>query len=168
MSSYSQVAVAEWLRRVFTPAELANVPERALRAVEEVIELAQACGVDRQAIYRLVDYVYERPVGQPGPEIAGSFVTLYAVAEALRLHADREFEQELERINQPEVITRVRRRQAEKREVTARPVQVRLGCSDVCGFALLVDRASVDITTTGSTNRRCDRCGAIMLVWGDG
>ena len=111
----NQPRIAAWVRKVFTEAEAQNAPERALRLVEEAIELAQACGVGRDALHRLVDYVLDRPVGDPAQEVAGTMVTLYALAQAINVDADDAFENEVSRIQQPEVIDRVRRRQHEKR-----------------------------------------------------
>ena len=42
-------------------------------------------------------------------------VTIYAAAGALGIDAQTAFESEMKRIQQPEVIERVRKRQAEKR-----------------------------------------------------
>ncbi len=114
-----QSRVAKWVREVFTEKEAHDVPERALRMVEEAIELAQACEVDAATLHRLVDYVMGRSVGRQGAEIAGTMVTLYALASAVGCDADLEFEIELKRIAQPEVIDRCRRRQHEKREALA-------------------------------------------------
>ena len=111
----NQPRIAAWVRKVFTEAEAQNAPERALRLVEEAVELAQACGVERDALHRLVDYVLARPVGDPAQEVAGTMVTLYALAQAINVDADDAFENEVSRIQQPEVIDRVRRRQHEKR-----------------------------------------------------
>jgi hypothetical protein len=111
-----QRRVGDWMLKTFTTLEILNGPERTLRHVEEALELAQACDVDAATLHRLVDYVFSRPVGKPGQEIAGSMVTLYAAASALGVDADTEFETELKRIQQPEVIERCRRRQHEKRE----------------------------------------------------
>ena len=111
----NQPRIAAWVRKVFTEAEAQNAPERALRLVEEAIELAQACGVDRESLHRLVDYVLARPVGDPAQEVAGTMVTLYALAQAINVDADEAFENEVSRIQQTEVIDRVRRRQHEKR-----------------------------------------------------
>lgn len=111
-----QRRVETWLRRVFDEATVSDVKERALRAAEEVIELAQAVGVDAPQLHRLVDYVFGRPLGDPAQEIAGSFITLYSVAVALGVNADEAFEKELARVDTPEVTERVQRRQAEKRE----------------------------------------------------
>lgn len=128
-----QERVTAWVRAVFTEAEATDVPERSLRASEEAIELTQACGVDRETLHRLVDYVYSRPAGDPTKEIAGCLVTIYAAASALGVDADAELETELARIQQPEVIERCRLRQSEKREALAgstkrlvrRPVSMR-------------------------------------------
>lgn len=111
----NQSRVTTWVREVFSEADATNAPERSLRLVEEAIELSQACGIGAEAVHRLVDYVFSRPVGVPPQEIAGCMVTLYAAAAALGIDAQEEFETELARIQQPEIIERVRRRQAEKR-----------------------------------------------------
>lgn len=111
----NQSRITSWVRKVFTEAEYTNAPERSLRVVEEAIELAQACGIDADTLHRLVDYVCGRPVGDPQQEIAGCLVTVYAAAAALNVDADEALENEISRIQLPEVIDRVRRRQAEKR-----------------------------------------------------
>jgi len=111
----SQSRVTSWVCSTFGKEVAMNVPERALRIAEEAIELAQACGLDAATLHRLVDYVFGRPVGEAGQEVAGCMVTLYAVASALGVDADTAFETELARIQRPEVIERCRRRQAEKR-----------------------------------------------------
>lgn len=111
----NQSRVSTWVRSVFSEKEATDVPERALRTAEEALELAQACEVDAATLHRLVDYVMSRPVGKPAQEIAGTMVTLYALAGALGVDADAVFEVELKRIQQPEVIERCQRRQHEKR-----------------------------------------------------
>jgi hypothetical protein len=110
-----QSRVSTWVRSTFTKEEAADVPERALRAAEEVLELAQACGLDAATLHRLVDYVFARPVGEAGQEIGGCMVTIYAAASALGVDADAVLEAELSRIQRPEVVERCRRRQDEKR-----------------------------------------------------
>ena len=115
---YAQQAIEEWDQDVFTSAELRDGAERSLRHVEEAVELAQACGVKPEQIHRLVDYVFARPAGEPGQEIAGSLVTLLTAANVLDVDVATVFTIELERIRQPGVIARIRRRQTEKREVT--------------------------------------------------
>jgi hypothetical protein len=111
----SQARVVAWGRSTFGESFVTDVPERALRATEEVLELAQACGLDAATLHRLVDYVFARPVGEASQEIGGCMVTLYATALALGVDADAALETELARIQQPEVVERCRRRQDEKR-----------------------------------------------------
>lgn len=111
----NQSRVTDWMRTTFTGVECEDVPERSLRMAEEALELTQACGVDAATLHRLVDYVFSRPVGKPQQEIAGCLVTIYAIAGALGVDAQAEFETELARINTPEVVERCRRRQHEKR-----------------------------------------------------
>lgn len=119
LSETHQSRVTIWAHKIFGYQVASNVPERSLRFVEEAVELAQACGSSAAELHRLVDYVYARPVGEPAKEIAGSLVTLYVLASALDVDVDKALEVELVRINTPEVIERVLRRQKEKREVTA-------------------------------------------------
>lgn len=111
-----QERIAEWVRSTLGANVASNAPERSLRAAEEAIELTQACGIDARTVHRLVDYVFSRPAGLPSQEIAGTLVSTYAVASALGVDAHLALEVELARINTPEVIERVRRRQSEKRE----------------------------------------------------
>lgn len=113
-----QELIADWIRAVLSEESATNAPERSLRLAEEALELTQALGVDKDSLHKLVDYVYSRPPGKPEQEIAGCLVTLYGVASALRVSAQQAFDAEYIRISQPEVMDRVRRRQAEKRVVT--------------------------------------------------
>jgi hypothetical protein len=117
-SSYParQALISQWVRRVIGDEALSNPQERGLRVAEEAIELAQAMRVSAVDLHRLVDYVYARPVGTPGQEIAGTLVTLYAAATCAGVDADYEFAVEVARIHTPEIEAKVRRRQIEKRE----------------------------------------------------
>ena len=111
-----QARIGNWVLEVLGADGLHDAKERALRTVEEAIELAQACGVRREVLHRLVDYVLNRPVGDPAQEISGVLITVYSVACALGISADAALGVELQRIQRPEVMEKVRRRQAEKRE----------------------------------------------------
>ncbi len=110
----NQARVAAWILETFGPDFLRNGHERSLRAVEEVVELAQAAGVTAEIVHKIVDYVFSRPAGTVEQEIAGSMVTIYGAATALGVNAQKEFEKELARINTPEVRERCQKRQAEK------------------------------------------------------
>ncbi len=70
--------VAEWVSTRFGPEYLAHRGERAMRLLEEAVELAQAEGVNIGAARKLVEHVYARPAGEPSQEAAGVAVTLLA------------------------------------------------------------------------------------------
>jgi NTP pyrophosphatase (non-canonical NTP hydrolase) len=111
-----QARIGNWVFETLGPESAENAQERSLRTAEEVVELAQACGVPHEVLHRLVDYVFARPVGDPAQEISGVLITLYSTANALGISADEALGAELQRIQRPEVREKVRRRQAEKRE----------------------------------------------------
>lgn len=110
-----QERIAKWVFSTFGGDVLSNTRERALRLVEEAVELAQALHVSTGDLHRLIDYVYSRPAGEPAQEVAGTMVTLYAVAASLGVDADAAFEVEALRIHTPEIIAKCQRRQGEKR-----------------------------------------------------
>lgn len=120
----AQRRVAAWVAEALGNDSAHDAAERALRTAEEAIELAQACDVPREALHRLVDYVFVRPVGDAMQEIGGTLLTLYSTAEALGVDADAAFEAELARIQRPEVMEKVRRRQSEKREALVGDLRV--------------------------------------------
>lgn len=79
-----QKRVDEWMQVTFGTKESARqVTERADRFLEEALELYQAAGNSKQSALQLVDYVFGRPVGEPVDEIAGTLVTLFALATPL-------------------------------------------------------------------------------------
>ena len=116
-SLFQRDRVGEWATHVFGLEVLKNIPERGLRVLEEALELAQACAVDRDTAHRLVDYVFDRPKSDIAQEIAGCLVTLLALGFASDVDIDEAFSAEFERINTPRVIEKIRRRQQEKHEV---------------------------------------------------
>ena len=112
----AQGCIGAWVTTAFGERIARDAGERVLRFVEEAVELAQACDTDPAVLHRLVDYVYWRPKGTHVQEVAGSMVTLLAIANALDVDAESAFEVEQARIHQPEIIEKVRARQKEKRE----------------------------------------------------
>lgn len=109
-----QAHVAEWMGQCFLPSLYSNMTERGDRLLEEVLELLQAHGYDKARIPTLVDYVFGRPVGDPAQEVGGVMVTLagYCWVAGLDMHADGQAE--LDRINQPDVMARIRAKQEAK------------------------------------------------------
>ena len=78
-----QSRVLAWMTRCFQRSDAFTSEQRSFRFVEEALELAQATGTTKEDVLRLVDYVYERPMGAPQQEIGGVSVTLAALATAL-------------------------------------------------------------------------------------
>ncbi|CAD1792756.1 hypothetical protein QSH46_013295 [Xanthomonas arboricola pv. juglandis] len=109
-----QAGVSKWMGECFLPSLYSNMTERGDRLLEEVLELLQSHGYDRTRVATLVDYVYGRPVGEPAQEVGGVMVTLagYCWVAGLDMHA--EGARELERITQPEVMAKIRRKQEAK------------------------------------------------------
>jgi hypothetical protein len=93
-----QLAVKQWAVECFGEAEALDIPQRALRLLEEVIESAQAACLDPKLVHKLVDFVYDRPVGEIRQEVAGVSVTLLALAAAIGISADVAERHEVERI----------------------------------------------------------------------
>jgi len=98
-----------------TFGELALEPhERARRFLEEALELCQTQGVTHDEAHRLVDYVFERPIGEPRQELGGSMITLLLLAEVLGLDALGEALREQARVEQPGMRERMQAKHARK------------------------------------------------------
>ncbi|WP_432592765.1 hypothetical protein [Stenotrophomonas maltophilia] len=109
-----QAGVAEWMGQCFLPSLYSNMTERGDRLLEEVLELLQAHGYDKARVPTLVSYVFGRPVGEPAQEVGGVMVTLagYCWVAGLDMHAAGDAE--LARINQPDVMAKIRAKQEAK------------------------------------------------------
>ena len=69
-----------------------------MRLLEEVIELAQAEGVQSRRVAALLDHVYNKSPGKPEQEVGGVGVTLLAYCELRGLSADAEERREFDRV----------------------------------------------------------------------
>lgn len=77
--------VKPWMDACFG-AEISNdTVERNHRFLEESLELVQACGCTADDAHQLVDYVFDRPVGEKFQEVGGVMVTLAALCLAQQL-----------------------------------------------------------------------------------
>ncbi len=92
-----QMVIKDWVARVFGASHLCR-RERTLRFVEEAIELAQACGLERKDVDRVLDYVFARPKGEVAQEVGGVSVCLLALCSSTGLSADVCEDDELSRI----------------------------------------------------------------------
>lgn len=93
-----QSRVDEWVQACFGPVIAGDKEERNHRFLEEALELVQACGCTREEAHQLVDYVFDRPVGERNQELGGVMITLAALSNAQRLDMQAAGETELERI----------------------------------------------------------------------
>ncbi|HET7552174.1 MAG TPA: hypothetical protein VFK04_12860 [Gemmatimonadaceae bacterium] len=82
-----QSRVAAWTVETFG-AESMSRYERAARFIEEAVELAQACGIWRDVLDRIVARVYGKENGDPASEVGNVGLTLLALAAALNVSAD--------------------------------------------------------------------------------
>lgn len=121
-----QQRVRAWVLECFGKTIADDMVERSFRFLEEALELAQSVGCTREQAHALVDYVQGRPVGETGQEVGGVMVTLAAFTSAAGIDLEAEAERELARINAPETIAKIRRKQASKRGVVSHAAQAAL------------------------------------------
>lgn len=110
-----QSRVGPWLLDCFGADVADDIRERGDRLLEEVLELLQSHGYDPARVATLRDYVFSRPVGEPEQEVGGVMVTLAAYCRAARVDMHQAGEAELARILQPEILEKIRTKQASKR-----------------------------------------------------
>ena len=107
-----QIKVKQWLLLCFGE-EIANDKiERNHRFLEESLELVQSIGCTKSEAHQLVDYVFDRPVGETYQEIGGVMVTLAALCCANDYSMAKEGEKEVTRIYTK--IDKIREKQAAK------------------------------------------------------
>jgi NTP pyrophosphatase (non-canonical NTP hydrolase) len=75
-----QERVIKWVIDCFGAEYAVNIKERALRLLEEVVELGQSLGVTKEDVIKMAVHTYGRPVGDTEQEFGGVMVTLAALA----------------------------------------------------------------------------------------
>ncbi len=157
--------VATWMGQCFPPSLSSNMTERGDRLLEEVLELLQAHGYDSARVPTLVNYVFGRPVGEPAQEVGGVMVTLAAYCSVAGLSMQADGQAELDRINQPEVMARIRAKQEAKNALhfdTPLP-------GAAAPSALAVDLPySLDADPAGIRARVCDVITGTLMVGAQG
>ncbi|MGV1951672.1 hypothetical protein ACQZ44_12650 [Agrobacterium vitis] len=93
-----QARVKPWMLACFGEAILADQTERTHRFLEEALELVQSFGCSQSEAHQLVDYVYNRPTGEPNQEVGGVMVTLAALCLTNALDMHTAAETELDRV----------------------------------------------------------------------
>lgn len=93
-----QTRVHSWILTCFGYETAVDGIERNHRFLEEAIELVQSTGCTRSEAHQLVDYVFDRPTGDPAQEVGGVMNTLAALCTAHNLDMEKAGEQELSRV----------------------------------------------------------------------
>ncbi len=93
-----QGEVHKWMLTCFGEDITADRDERNHRFLEEALELVQSTGCTAEEAHQLVDYVFNRPVGDPPQECGGVMVTLAAWCIANKLDLQQCARTELDRI----------------------------------------------------------------------
>ena len=112
-----QQRVAPWFYECFPPHVCEDKRERCDRFLEEALELVQASGYTSERAKRLVDYVFNRPVGKLGQEAGGVMITFAAFCITHHLDMLLCGEVELQRISDPAIMEKIRQKQASKRDI---------------------------------------------------
>lgn len=107
-----QKRIAQWITACLGEECWDDMDDRTIRFLEEAVELAQALGISEAAAHRVVNYVYDREIGEPPQEIAGAFLTLANVATCHNFDMTELAEKELARVWTK--IDKVRAKQAGK------------------------------------------------------
>ncbi len=108
-----QAKVQQWMLACFGEQIATSHRERNFRFLEEAIELVQACDATAEECHALVNYVFERPVGEKGQEVGGVMVTLAALCSSQGLDMADAAESELDRVWTK--VEQIRAKQAAKR-----------------------------------------------------
>lgn len=87
----------DWAVKMFGPMAM-DAEERAMRFLEEAIELAHALGVKPAAANGLVERVYSRDQGDMVKEMGQAQLTLDLLSKAILVNADDAADQEFFRI----------------------------------------------------------------------
>lgn len=109
-----QMLVDSWMQNCFGKVIAVDKTERNYRFTEEALELVQACGMSRADAHTLVDYVYDRQIGEKTQEVGGVVVTLAALCTAQGINLMLAAYKEIERIADPAVMQSIRIKQANK------------------------------------------------------
>lgn len=98
MNTNFQQQVNEWMQACFGAVLSKDKMERNHRFLEEALELVQSLGCTKSEAHQIVEYVFNRPMGEPCQELGGVMITLAALSTAASLNMFTCGEEELERI----------------------------------------------------------------------
>jgi hypothetical protein len=116
-----QQRVLNWLMNCFSQEICRDITERNHRFLEEALELVQSTGCKRSEAHLLVEYVFNRPIGDPFQEVGGVAVTFAALCSCIDVEQNWAAEMELIRISAPEILEKIRAKQAAKPKFSPLP-----------------------------------------------
>lgn len=87
-----------WAINTFGIETATNKEERNLRFLEESLELVQSLGMSEEKVRALVDYIFDRPLGEPKQEVGGVLVTLALLCSSNGIQMQEVGYEELDRI----------------------------------------------------------------------
>lgn len=97
-----QILASQWAARAFGTAHVTNSKIRALRLLEEAIELAQSEGIPRHLVDHSTEVVYSRPPGEANQEIGGVLLTAAVYCTCNYINIEDALFTELQRVlNKP-------------------------------------------------------------------
>lgn len=98
MENAYQEKITNWLLLCLGAEIASDKTERCFRFTEESLELVQSLGIAKDQVLQLVDYVFDRHLGEPHQEVGGVMVTLAALCHASGLNLETASEDEYNRI----------------------------------------------------------------------
>lgn len=93
-----QYCVKSWMHACFGEEISKDKIERCHRFLEESLELVQSLGITKIDVLKLVDYTFDRPIGEPSQEVGGVMITLAALCSASGIYMQKSGNDELKRI----------------------------------------------------------------------
>lgn len=93
-----QARVVEWAQATFSPDKVTSMDERRCRFMEESAELCQAAGMSASQAHAVIDYVFQRDVGEAFQEVGGVMTTLAVLCHAMSVNMQYAAETELSRV----------------------------------------------------------------------
>lgn len=103
-----------WALECFGEEIVFNKSERNHRFLEESLELVQSLDMTYSECQELVNYVYSREKGDPPQEVGGVEVTLATLCSVNTLDLNESADNELKRISNPDMMNKIRQKQANK------------------------------------------------------
>jgi NTP pyrophosphatase (non-canonical NTP hydrolase) len=93
-----QIEVYDWVFRTFGVEVALDKKERIVRFLEEALELSQSCGLTVTECKAMVDYVFDRPIGELSQEVGGVMTCLAALCSTNGIDMGAAADTELKRI----------------------------------------------------------------------